>query len=942
MADYKSTLNLPDTAFPMRGNLAQREPGMLQDWEKRDLYKKIRTARAGANMFILHDGPPYANGNIHIGHAINKVLKDIIVKSKTLSGFDAPYIPGWDCHGLPIEVKVESLVGKPGVKVDAAQFRQECRKYAQSQVDGQRKDFKRLGVLGDWDNPYLTMNYQTEADTLRALGKVIANGHFVRGLKPVYWCMDCQSALAEAEVEYADVKSDSIYVRFDSTDDEKVLATFKAQGQGSGPISCVIWTTTPWTLPANRAICVNEQLKYSLVQVKTPKGDERFILATDLVDTVMKECDITEYSLLGEEVSGKDLELQRFAHPFLDFTVPVILGAHVTLEAGTGCVHTAGGHGLDDYNVSVKYGLEIFNPVGPDGCFKDDVEYFAGQNVLKANPNVIKVLVDKGALVKSKPITHSYPHCWRHKTPVIFRATSQWFISMDNKGLRSRALEEIKGVRWIPAWGQNRIEAMVKQRTDWCISRQRTWGMPCAVLINNETGEIHPKTPEIIEKVAKAVEKNGIQAWWDISVEELVGAEEAKLYHKDPNTLDVWFDSGSTQFSVVDKRPEFKGHSADLYLEGSDQHRGWFMSSLMLSIAAKDKAPYKQVLTHGFTVDGQGRKMSKSLGNVIAPQEIIDKLGADVLRLWIASNDYTGDMAVSHEIFKRSADAYRRVRNTIRFLLANLNGFNPETDMVEFKDMVELDKWAVSLAYNTQQELIKCYDDYDFHKVVQILMNFCSIELGSFYLDIIKDRQYTAKDNSAARRSCQTALYKIAEALVRWIAPILSFTAQEAWEQIPGKRDEFVFTQFWYDKLEKLDESSVFNSEFWQRMLTFRNEANKAIETARNNGVIGGSLEAVVNIYTKGQLLEDLRKLENELRFVLITSKAIVSDAEAPADAIKSETLDCAFTVTKSQAKKCERCWHYEDDVDSDPEYPGLCSRCVENIKTQGETRHFA
>jgi isoleucyl-tRNA synthetase len=942
MADYKSTLNLPNTAFPMRGNLAQREPGMLQDWEKRCLYKKIRTARAGANMFILHDGPPYANGNIHIGHSINKVLKDIIVKSKTLSGFDSPYVPGWDCHGLPIEVKVESLIGKPGVKVDAATFRKECRKYAQSQVDGQRKDFKRLGVLGDWDNPYLTMNYKTEADTLRGLGKVIANGHFVRGLKPVYWCMDCQSALAEAEVEYADVKSDSIYVRFASTDDDKVLATFNAQGKGEGPISCVIWTTTPWTLPANRAICMNEQLKYVLVQVKTEKGTERFIMAADLVETVMKECGIEEYSILGDEVSGKALELQKFHHPFLNFDVPVILGAHVTLEAGTGCVHTAGGHGLDDYNVSVKYGLEIYNPVGPDGCFKDDVEYFAGLNVLKANPNVIEVLKEKGALVKLKVISHSYPHCWRHKTPVIFRATPQWFISMDAKGLRARALEEIKKTKWIPAWGQNRIEAMVKQRTDWCISRQRTWGMPCAVLINNETNEIHPDTPAIIEKVAKAVEKDGIQAWWDLKVEDLIGPEEAKHYHKDPNTLDVWFDSGSTHFSVVDQRPEFNHHSADLYLEGSDQHRGWFMSSLMLSVATKDKAPYKQVLTHGFTVDGQGRKMSKSLGNVIAPQEIIDKLGADVLRLWIASNDYTGDMAVSHEIFKRSSDAYRRVRNTVRFLLANLNGFNPETDKVAFNDMVELDKWAVSLTSKTQKELLKCYEEYDFHKVVQLLMNFCSIELGSFYLDIIKDRQYTAKADSAARRSCQSALYIIAEALIRWIAPILSFTAQEAWEAMPGKRDEFVFTSTWYDDLHEIDESSEFNSEYWARMLNFRNEANKAIETARNNGVIGGSLEAELKIYAKGQLLEDLKKIESELCFVLITSKAIVSDEEAPAEAFKSEVLDCAFSVEKSNAKKCERCWHYEESVDADPEFPGLCKRCVQNVKSTGEIRHFA
>ncbi len=942
MADYKSTLNLPNTEFPMRGNLAQREPKMLQDWEQRCLYKKIRTARAGCNKFVLHDGPPYANGNIHIGHSINKVLKDIIIKSKTLSGFDSPYIPGWDCHGLPIEVKVESLVGKPGAKIDAAAFREECRKYAKSQVEGQKKDFKRLGVLGDWDNPYLTMNYQTEADTLRALGKVIANGHFVRGLKPVYWCMDCQSALAEAEVEYADVTSDSIYVRFKAKDENHILDIFNAKNEGEGPVSCVIWTTTPWTLPANMAICLNEQLKYALVQVNTKNGPERFVMAEDLIENVMKDCEISEYHIVGSVVSGKALERNIFLHPFLNRESIVVLGAHVTLEAGTGCVHTAGGHGLDDYNVCTKYGIEIYNPVGPDGCFKDEVEYFSGLNVLKANPKVIEVLIEKGALVKSLKITHSYPHCWRHKTPVIFRATPQWFISMDEKGLRQMALEAIPKVKWIPAWGQNRIEAMVRQRTDWCISRQRTWGMPCAVLINNETNEIHPRTPEIIEKVAKVVEQKGIQAWWDISIEELIGPEEAPLYHKDPNTLDVWFDSGSTHYTVVDKREEYQGATADLYLEGSDQHRGWFMSSLMLSLAIKGKSPYRQVLTHGFTVDGQGRKMSKSLGNVIAPQEVIDKLGADVLRLWIASNDYTGDMAVSHEIFKRASDAYRRVRNTVRFLLANLNGFDPKTDMVPFASMVELDKWAVSLCAKTQDEIIDCYENYDFHKVVQILMNFCSIEMGSFYLDIIKDRQYTAKAESHARRSCQSALYHIAEALIRWMAPIMSFTAQEAWEKMPGQRDEFVFTSTWYNDLCKLDESQKFNSDYWQRILAFRNEANKAIETSRNQGVIGGSLEAEVDIYAKGSLKNDLNMLGNELVFLLITSKANLVDGDCTNPTFKSEVLDCDFVVRKSSAKKCERCWHYEEQVDFDSNYPGLCPRCVENIKNDGEKRLFA
>lgn len=946
MADYKSTLNLPQTAFPMRGDLAKREPAMLKKWEEQDLYHKIRQARENCNMFILHDGPPYANGNLHIGHAINKTLKDIIIKSKTLSGFDSPYVPGWDCHGLPIELKVEGEVGKPGDKIDAAQFREECRKYAKRQIQNQMADFKRLGVLGDWDHPYLTMDFATEANIIRALGKVIANGHFVLGYKPVYWCMDCQSALAEAEVEYYDVVSDAIYVRFVAEDENAVLKAFKAEGTnvGEGELSCIIWTTTPWTLPANRGICLNEAFEYALVQVKGEKP-ARYIMAQELVETVMKECGFADYQILAT-CKGKDLELLKFHHPFYDFSVPIVLGNHVTLDAGTGCVHNAGGHGVDDYNVSMKYGLEIFNPVGPDGCFLPDTQFFGGLNVFKANPKVIEVLQERHALLKSSKINHSYPHCWRHKTPVIFRATQQWFISMDGNGLRKRALEEIKGVRWIPAWGQHRIEAMVTQRTDWCISRQRTWGMPCAVLVNKETGKIHPRTSEIIEKVAQEVEKKGIQAWWDLKVEDLLPPEEVDLYYKDPNTLDVWFDSGSTHYSVVDQRPEFRGNQADLYLEGSDQHRGWFMSSLMLSVAIKDKAPYRQVLTHGFTVDEKGRKMSKSLGNVIAPQEIWDKMGADVLRLWIATNDYTGDIAVSHEIFKRSSDAYRRIRNTLRFLLANLNGFNPETDMVPFAEMVELDKWAVSLAKKTQESIINYYDNYDFHLVVKELMHFCSIELGSFYLDIIKDRQYTAKADSLARRSCQSALYLIAECLVRWIAPILSFTAQEVWEVMPGKRDEYVFTAYWFkhDQLQALDENSKFNSAYWERILAFRDEANRAIEQARNNGLIGGSLEAEVKVFAQGQVAEDLKALGDELRFVLITSKVTVSDEAAPADAFSVDLGDSkvAFVVTKSQAQKCERCWHYEEGVGQDAEHPTLCPRCLENILRFGEKRLFA
>ncbi len=940
MADYKSTLNLPTTNFPMRGDLAKREPKMLESFFERDLYQKIRQSRLGRDQFILHDGPPYANGSIHIGHAINKILKDVIIKSKTMMGYDSPYIPGWDCHGLPIELKVEGLIGKPGDKVDAATFRQECRKYAAAQIEGQKKDFIRLGVVGDWDHPYITMEYQTEADTVRALGKMIENGHFVRGFKPVYWCLECRSALAEAEVEYYDIKSDSIDVRFMADDEEAVLKVFGTKA-GEGPISCVIWTTTPWTLPANRAICAHEAYEYSLVQFDAPQGKERVLLATELVETVTKRAGAATFSILAT-VRGKALELLKFRHPFLDYSVPVILGPHVTLDAGTGFVHTAPGHGTDDYNVGVKYGIEVFNPVGPDGCFVKDTPYFAGLNVFKANPEVIKLLKERGTLMSHEIIEHSYPHCWRHKTPVIFRATAQWFISMDGHGLRQQALDEIKKVRWIPSWGQNRIEAMVSQRTDWCISRQRTWGMPCAVLVNKQTGEIHPKTSEIIEKVAKAVEERGIQAWWDLKVEDLIDPNEASLYYKDPNTLDVWFDSGSTHYTVVDKHPQFK-HKADMYLEGSDQHRGWFMSSLMLSVGMKGCAPYSEVLTHGFTVDGQGRKMSKSLGNVIAPQAVMDKLGADVLRLWVASTDYTGDIAVSDEIFKRASDSYRRVRNTIRFLLANLKGFDPDKDMVPFDQMVKLDRWAVSLAAKTQKQIVCDYDNYDFHLVVKSLMRFCSIDMGSFYLDIIKDRQYTAKAGSLALRSSQTALFLIAEALIRWIAPILSFTAQEAWEYMPGKRDEFVFTSEFYDKLKELGEDDEFNDAFWDKVQTVRNEANRAIEECRKAGTIGGSLEAEITIYADDETAARLSKLKDELRFVLITSKAVVKSlSEAPQSASSYDASNLKFDIVKSQAPKCGRCWHYEEGVGGNSEHPTLCPRCLQNILQGGEQRWFA
>ncbi|HHR6079801.1 TPA: isoleucine--tRNA ligase [Providencia alcalifaciens] len=936
MSDYKNTLNLPETGFPMRGDLAKREPQMLERWYKEGLYQAIRKAKSGKKTFILHDGPPYANGSIHIGHSVNKILKDIIIKSKGLAGFDSPYIPGWDCHGLPIEHKVEQIVGKPGEKVSAAEFRAKCREYAKEQIDGQKADFIRLGVLGEWDKPYLTMDFKTEANIIRALAKTVANGHLVKGAKPVHWCTACGSSLAEAEVEYYDKTSPSIYVRFPAVDSKAVCEKFGVSSDKTP--SLVIWTTTPWTLPANRAISLNPEFKYSLVDAN---GD-LVILATDLVEEVMKTVGIESWTVLGE-CEGSALELLRFAHPFMGFDVPAILGDHVTLDAGTGAVHTAPGHGPEDYVVGQKYGLETANPVGPDGCFLPNTyPGLDGLFIFKANDVVLEILNEKGLLMYKKAISHSYPCCWRHKTPVIFRATPQWFIGMDKNGLREQSLKEIDIVQWIPGWGRARIESMVENRPDWCISRQRTWGTPMSLFVHNETEELHPRTLELMEEVAKRVEVDGIQAWWDLDPAELLGAD-AETYRKVPDTLDVWFDSGSTHFAVVDARPEFHGNSADMYLEGSDQHRGWFMSSLMLSTAMKGKAPYRQVLTHGFTVDGQGRKMSKSLGNTVSPQDVMNKLGADILRLWVASTDYTGEIAVSDEILKRAADSYRRIRNTARFLLANLNGFNPETDMVKPEDMVVLDRWAVGRALEAQKEITKAYDEYDFLGVIQRLMHFCSIEMGSFYLDIIKDRQYTAKSDSVARRSCQTALFHIVEALVRWIAPVLSFTSDEIWNELPGKRAQFVLTEEWYNGLFGLDESEAMNDGFWAELLAVRGEVNKVLEQARTDKHIGGSLEASVTLYADSTLAAKLNSLGDELRFALLTSQANVADiATAPADAQDSELKGLKITFSKAAGEKCPRCWHYASDIGAVAEQPEICGRCVTNVAGNGELRKFA
>lgn len=942
MSEYKDTLNLPETGFPMRGNLANREPEMLKRWYKEDLYGEIRKAKKGKKSFVLHDGPPYANGDIHIGHALNKILKDIIIKSKTLSGFDAPYIPGWDCHGLPIELMVEKKVGKPGQKVTAAEFREKCREYAAGQVEGQKESFKRLGIMGEWDKPYRTMDFATEANIIRALGKIASNGHLLKGFKPVHWCTDCGSALAEAEVEYKDKVSPSIDVRFKAADEAALLSKFElTEGhEGHGDVSIVIWTTTPWTLPANRAVCLRDDLEYVLIQTEGDNA-ERIIVAAELAKDVMDRAGIENFHNLGF-AKGADLELSQFQHPFYDFTVPAILGDHVTTDSGTGVVHTAPGHGQEDFAVGNKYNLEVANPVGSNGVYLPDTELFAGQHVFKANDAVVEVLKEKGALLHHHAYEHSYPHCWRHKTPIIFRATPQWFVSMDQAGLRAKALESIKNVEWMPEWGQSRIEGMIEGRPEWCISRQRTWGVPIALFVHKETAELHPNTLELIEKVALLVEEKGIQAWWDVDSAELLG-DEADQYEKVLDTLDVWFDSGVTHFSVVDAREEYNGNSADLYLEGSDQHRGWFQSSLISSIAMKDEAPYKQVLTHGFVVDGQGRKMSKSIGNVVAPKDVTNKLGADILRLWVASTDYTGEVAVSDEILKRSADAYRRIRNTARFFLANLSGFNPETDIVPVEEMVALDRWAVGRALAAQEEIVKAYEEYNTHGVTQRLMQFCSIEMGSFYLDVIKDRQYTAKRGGNAQRSCQTALYYIVEALVRWMAPIMSFTADEIWNEMPGERDKFVFTGEWFDGLFGLAEGEELNNEFWAEIQAVRGAVNKLLEDARKEKTIGGALQAEVTLFADDALAAKINKLEDELRFVLLTSAAKVKPLGEKTDAAQATDIEGLFVeVAAAEGEKCDRCWHHTPDVGTIEGHEKICGRCVSNVEGEGEVRKFA
>ncbi|PTU73998.1 isoleucine--tRNA ligase [Pseudomonas mangrovi] len=940
MTDYKATLNLPETAFPMKAGLPQREPEMLARWDSIALYRKLRQIGEARPKFILHDGPPYANGSIHIGHAVNKVIKDMIIRSKTLSGFDAPYVPGWDCHGLPIEHKVEITHGK---NQPADKTRERCREYAGEQVEGQKADFIRLGVLGEWDNPYKTMEYANEAGEIRALAKMVEAGFVFKGLKPVNWCFDCGSALAEAEVEYQDKKSDAIDVAFVVEDADKLAEAFSVASLAK-PASIVIWTTTPWTIPANQALNVHPEFVYALVDT----GERLLVLAEELVESCL-----ARYELSGEIIArceGRALELIRFRHPFYERFSPVYLADYVETGSGTGIVHSAPAYGEDDFRSCKHYGMQnddILGPVQSNGVYVSDLPFFGGQFIWKANPAIVEKLREVGALLRHEAIQHSYMHCWRHKTPLIYRATAQWFVGMDKvahdgSSLRRRALDAIEQTQFVPAWGQARLHGMIAGRPDWCISRQRTWGVPIPFFLHKESAELHPRTVELMEAVAQRVEQGGIEAWSKLDAAELLG-EEAAQYEKISDTLDVWFDSGTTHWHVM-RGSHPMGHEegprADLYLEGSDQHRGWFHSSLLTGCAIDGHAPYRGLLTHGFVVDENGRKMSKSLGNVIAPQEVNDSLGADILRLWVASSDYSGEMAVSKTILSRSADAYRRIRNTTRFLLSNLNGFDPARDLLPVEQMLDLDRWALDAAARLQDEIIEAYDEYRFWNVYHKVHNFCVQELGGFYLDIIKDRQYTTAADSVARRSCQSALFHIAEALVRWIAPVLAFTADEIWQFLPGERNESVMLNTWYQGLTRLPEGFELDQSYWVRVTEVKAAVNKELEAMRAAKAIGGALQAEVTLFADEGLQGDLGALEDELRFALITSGARVEPIEkAPADAVVTELEGLKLKIVKSTQTKCARCWHHREDVGSHSEHPEICGRCVQNIEGSGEVR---
>ncbi|RTL56462.1 MAG: isoleucine--tRNA ligase [Rhodocyclaceae bacterium] len=933
-ADYRSTLNMPDTPFPMRGDLAKREPAWIKQWQERKLYQNIRKVSAGRPKFILHDGPPYANGSLHLGHALNKVLKDIIVRSKTLAGFDAPYVPGWDCHGLPIEHKVEVTHGK---NLPADKVRELCRAYAAEQVEIQKAGFIRLGVLGDWDNPYLTMNFANEAGEIRALAELVKGGYVFKGLKPVNWCFDCGSALAEAEVEYEDKKSDAIDVAFrvSEKDEAKLAAAFGVAALGKSAYG-VIWTTTPWTIPANQALNIHPEFDYALVDA----GDKLLVLAAELVEACLKR-----YGLEGSIVAktkGEALAGIEFKHPFYDRLSPVYMAEYVGVDAGTGIVHCAPAYGVDDFMIWRANGRsfdDILNPVQGNGVYVPSLEFFGGQFIWKANPNIVAKLQEVGALLKHETISHSYMHCWRHKTPVIYRATAQWFVGMDVKAkdggtLREHALQAIEETAFYPAWGKPRLHAMIAGRPDWCISRQRNWGVPIPFFLHKETGELHPRTVELMEQVAQRVEKAGIEAWFKLDAVELLG-DEASQYDKISDTLDVWFDSGTTHWHVL-RGSHNDGHAtgprADMYLEGSDQHRGWFHSSLLTGAAIDGHAPYKALLTHGFTVDETGRKMSKSLGNTILPEEISEKQGAEILRLWVANTDYSGELALSKQILDRVVEVYRRLRNTLRFLLANTVDFDIAKDAVSVDQLLDIDRYALALTRNLATQCDADYAKYEFHRVVQGLQLFCSEDLGGFYLDILKDRLYTSAENSRARRSAQTALWHITQTVVKLMAPILSFTAEEIWQGIGSGAEDSVMLHLWHQVPAQQDEEAL--AHRWQHIREVRGEVSKVLEALRTEGKIGSSLQAEVEIRASGARYEALASLDDDLRFVLICSKVVLVKA--------ADTAAEAIVAQASEHAKCGRCWHWRSDVGQDAAHPELCGRCVSNLHGVGEVRDHA
>ena len=932
MPDYKKTLNLPDTPFPMRGDLAKREPLMVKAWQDKGVYRRLReVSKSRPKRFVLHDGPPYANGDIHIGTAVNKILKDMVVKSKSLAGFDTPYVPGWDCHGMPIEVQIEKQYGR---NLPTAETLRLCRAYATEQIARQKADFRRLGVLGDWEDPYQTMAPRNEADEMRVLGKLLERGYVYRGLKPVNWCFDCGSALAEAEVEYEDRKDAAIDVGFAFAEPDKVARAFGLPKYPDRPGYAVIWTTTPWTLPANQALNVHPGFDYHLVD--TEKG--LLILAADL-----QEACLARYKLSGRSLGackGAALENIRFRHPFYDRTAPIYLGEYVTLDTGTGIVHSAPAYGVEDFDSCRRYGMkdaEILTPVMGDGKFAPALPLFGGLSIWDANAKIVKAIEAQGALFAVDwKFAHSYMHCWRHKTPIILRATTQWFAGMEQvpgfhgakpkETLRAIALRGIEKTKFFPAWGQARLHGMIANRPDWTLSRQRQWGTPMPFFMHKETGEPHPRTLELLEEVAKRVEKGGIEAWHTVKIEELLGAE-ASMYEKGRDTLDVWFDSGSTHQTVLRGSHPALGFPADMYLEGSDQHRGWFHSSLLVSSMLNGMPPYESLLTHGFVVDGEGRKMSKSKGNTVSPQEVSNSLGAEILRLWVAATDYSGELSISNEILKRVVESYRRIRNTLRFLLANTSDFDAAKDAVPVAQMVEIDRYALALAGRLQEDLRKDYDGYQFHLVAQKIQAFCSEDLGAFYLDILKDRLYTCGASSHARRSAQSALWHVAQTLVRLMAPILSFTAEEAWQVMAGSSEQSVFELVFHEIPDAGLDDSALNR--WADVRQVREAVAKKIEEKRERKEIGSSLAAEVQIRTSGPAYDALVRLGNDLKYVLLTSRASVE---------KAEGVGVTVEVAASAHSKCERCWHYRADVNAG----GLCGRCESNLHGAGEKRVHA